>query len=55
MFPGTPVLRDGFAWPNDRPGLGVDFDEKLAAKHPCDDVEPTWTASRLPDGTIHRP
>lgn len=55
MFPGTPVLRDGFAWPNARPGWGVDFDEKLAAKHPCDDVEPTWTAARLPDGTIHRP
>ena len=55
MFPGTPEVRDGAAWPNDRPGWGVDFDEELAAKHPCDDVNPTWTASRLPDGTIHRP
>ncbi len=55
MFPGTPEVRDGAAWPNDRPGWGIDFDETLAAKHPCDDTHPTWTAARLPDGTIHRP
>jgi mannonate dehydratase len=55
MFPGTPEIREGCAWPNDRPGLGIDFDEKLAAKYPCDDENPTWTAARRPDGTHARP
>ncbi len=55
MFPGTPQLRDGYAWPNDRPGLGIDFDEALAAKHPPDDLNPTWTVARTPDGTLWRP
>ncbi len=55
MFPHAPEIRDGAAWPNDAPGLGIDFNEKLAAEHPCDDTDPTWTAARTPDGTIHRP
>ncbi len=55
MFPGTPEIRDGAAWPNEEPGWGIGFDEKLAAGHPCDNDEPTWTAARAPDGTIHRP
>ncbi|HUS91656.1 MAG TPA: enolase C-terminal domain-like protein [Phycisphaerae bacterium] len=55
IFPGTPELRDGAAWPNDRPGWGVEFNESLAAKYPCDDIHPDWTAARTPDGTIHRP
>jgi mannonate dehydratase len=55
MFPGLPEIRDGAAWPNDEPGLGIDFNEKLAAECPCDDADPTWTAARTPDGTIHRP
>lgn len=55
MFPGLPEVRGGYAYPNDRPGLGIDFDEALAAKHPCDNENPTWTVSRMPDGTIRRP
>ena len=55
MFPGTPEVRGGYAYPNDRPGLGVEFDEALAAKHPPDDAEVGWTVSRLPDGTLWRP
>jgi mannonate dehydratase len=55
MFPGTPEIRDGSAYPNDRPGWGIEFDESLAAKFPCDDANPTWTVARLPDGTIWRP
>jgi len=55
MFPGMPVLRGGYVYPNDRPGLGIEFDERLASEHPCDDANPTWTVSRLPDGTIWRP
>lgn len=55
MFPGLPELRGGYAYPNDRPGLGIGFDEALAAKFPCDDHNPEWTVSRLPDGSLWRP
>ena len=55
VFPGTPELRDGFVWPNDRPGLGIDIDEQLAAGHPHEPGNPSWTESRLFDGTIWRP
>lgn len=56
VFPGTPELRDGFLWPNDGPGLGIDIDEALAAEFPIDVSTPIrWTQSRLPDGTIWTP
>ena len=55
MFPGMPTVRDGYAYPNDSPGLGVEFDEALAAKFPPDDADPTWTVVRAPDGTIWPP
>ena len=35
MFPGAPVVRRGYAYCNDRPGWGVDFDEELAKKYPA--------------------
>ena len=34
VFPGCPEVHDGCLWANDRPGLGIDIDEKLAAKYP---------------------
>lgn len=55
MFPGCPVVRDGYMYPNDRPGLGIDVDEKLAAKFPCSDEILQWTQTRLPDGSPARP
>ncbi|NIR37316.1 MAG: hypothetical protein GWN79_04895, partial [Actinobacteria bacterium] len=55
VFPGTPELRDGFLWANDRPGLGVDIDESLAARFPIDVRPITWTQSRWPDGTLWTP
>lgn len=55
IFPGLPQVRGGYMYPNDKPGLGVDIDEKLAAKHPCTDVVDTWTQTRLPDGSPSRP
>lgn len=55
MFPGTPVVRDGYMYPNDKPGLGIDIDEKLAAKYPCTDEVEGWTQTRLPDGSPTRP
>jgi len=55
MFPGLPVVRNGYMYPNDRPGLGIDIDEKLAAKYPCEDWVEGWTQTRLPDGSPARP
>ena len=55
MFPGCPELKDGYLYPNDRPGLGIDIDEKIAEKYPCEYKENLWTQSRLPDGTAVRP
>ncbi|HXF64563.1 MAG TPA: enolase C-terminal domain-like protein [Caldilineaceae bacterium] len=55
MFPGLPVVRDGYMYPNDRPGLGIDIDEKLAAKYPCKDEVEFWTQTRWPDGSPARP
>lgn len=55
MVPGRPEVRDGYVYSNDGPGLGIDFDEALAAKFPCDDANPEWTVSRPPDGTLWRP
>ena len=55
IFPGCPEVRDGYMYPNDRPGLGVDIDEKLAAKFPCTDEIIGWTQTRLPDGSPSRP
>ncbi|MDQ1256584.1 MAG: mannonate dehydratase [Candidatus Hydrogenedentes bacterium] len=55
MFPGLPEVKNGYVYPNDQPGLGIEFDETLAAQFPCTDDNPTWTVSRLPDGTLWRP
>ncbi len=55
IFPGLPVVRKGYMYPNDNPGLGIDVDEKLAAKYPCEDEIIQWTQCRLPDGSPARP
>jgi len=35
VFPGTPVIREGFLYLNEAPGLGIDINEKAAARYPC--------------------
>ena len=59
VFPGTPELRGGYLYANDKPGLGIDIDEKLAAKYPPDNknaIRPAlWTTARTPDGGSWRP
>jgi mannonate dehydratase len=58
VFPGCPVLKDGYYWANDRPGFGIDLDEKLAAKFPIDDdpsFDMRWGNLRRRDGTIVKP
>jgi mannonate dehydratase len=55
MFPGLPVVEDGYLYANDQPGLGIDIDERLARQFPVEDVVEEWTQTRLPDGTPVRP
>ena len=59
VFPGTPELRGGYLYANDKPGLGIDIDEKLAAKYPPDNKNAIrhalWTTARTPDGGSWRP
>jgi mannonate dehydratase len=55
MFPGLPEVRNGYMYPNDKPGLGIDINEELAAKYPCTDTIEEWTQTRLPDGSPTRP
>jgi len=55
VFPGCPVLKDGYVYPNDKPGLGIDIDEKKAGEYPCSAEIPFWTQTRKPDGTPVRP
>jgi len=55
VFPGCPRVRQGYLYPNEQPGLGIDIDEQRAARYPCSDGPPTWTLVRQPDGTATRP
>ncbi len=55
MFPGMPRVEDGYLYPNDLPGLGIDIDEKLAAKFPVEEIVERWTQTRRPDGSPARP
>ena len=58
VFPGCPELKDGYYWANDLPGLGIDLDEKAAAKFPIHDDPPfdmRWGNLRRRDGTVVKP
>ena len=58
VFPGCPTLKDGYYHANDKPGLGIDLDEKLAAKFPISDDPPFdmhWGNLRRRDGTVVKP
>ncbi len=53
VFSGCPAFKDGYIYVNEAPGLGVDIDEKEAAKYPIG-TRSNWTV-RKSDGTIIRP
>lgn len=55
MFPGMPRVDDGYLYPNDQPGLGIDIDEEMAAKFPVGEIVEQWTQTRRPDGSPARP
>ncbi len=55
VFRGMPEFKDGFVYANRKPGLGIEVDEKEAAKYPCNDDLTTWTMTRGRDGSLILP
>lgn len=55
VFKGMPVLENGYVYANDKPGWGIEIDEKLAKKFPCKKEVVTWTQTRKYDGSLQRP
>ena len=65
VFPGTPEIVDGYVYPNDLPGLGIDIDLAAAGRYPVDGSNHSWPATpgtarpdavmRRPDGSVMKP
>jgi mannonate dehydratase len=58
VFPGCPEVKNGYLYANEAPGLGIDIEEKLAARFPFpkgDTFDHTWGTTRRRDGTVIRP
>jgi mannonate dehydratase len=57
VFPGTLSRSGGYLYPSDRPGFGVDLDERKAARYPPQPHRhESWAAQvRRPDGGIEAP
>jgi len=54
IFQGCPEMKGGYIYPNDKPGWGIEIDEKAAAAHPfrANPLNGGWGDVRLPDGQI---
>lgn len=52
IFPGTPVIRDGYLYINEAPGFGVDLDEKAAARYPATLTDGNFGPKRFTNGSI---
>ena len=54
IFQGCPEMRDGYLWVSEKPGWGIEIDEKEAAKAPFtrSPLNGGWGEIRLPDGTV---
>ncbi|ETP72267.1 enolase superfamily enzyme [Lachnospiraceae bacterium JC7] len=56
VFSGMPEYgNDGYVYANEKPGLGIDIDEKAAAKYSCKHPVTVWTQTRNPDGSLQTP
>ncbi len=59
VFVGCPEVKDGSMLASEKPGLGIEVDEKLAAKFPIPAGPPnfdySWGTTRRKDGTVIRP
>ena len=55
IFKGAPETRGGYTYASDKPGWGIEIDEKEAAKYPFNHNQPLnggWGVIRLPDGQV---
>jgi len=57
VFPGSPTVKNGYAYVNEAPGLGVDINEELAKKFApsSDKGSGNWLPVRRRDGTSVTP
>lgn len=55
VFEGLPEFKNGYVYANDKPGLGIDINEKEAEKYPCTAEVTTWTQTRRKDGALQTP
>ncbi|HEY4457238.1 MAG TPA: enolase C-terminal domain-like protein, partial [Pseudonocardiaceae bacterium] len=57
VFPGTPVVREGYLYPSTAPGWGIDLDEEAAAAYPpVKFLHEAWAMRvRRPDGGLEAP
>lgn len=55
IFPGIAKRTGAYVTVSDKPGLGIDFDEKAVKEYPSELFVHEWTQARLPDGTISNP
>jgi len=55
VFPGSPTIKNGYAYVNDAPSLGVDLNEELAAKYAPSAATGNWLPIRRRDGTSVTP
>ncbi len=59
VFVGCPEVKNGYMLAREKPGLGIEVDEKLAAKFPIPAGPPnfdySWGNTRRKDGTVIRP
>ena len=58
VFPGCPTVDKGYMYAQEKPGFGMELDEKVAAKFPFPDgpnFDYSWGTTRRPDGTVIRP
>ncbi len=55
IFDGLPELRDGYLYPSDRPGFGIEVDEAAAGRYPARAEVIGWTQARHGDGSLSYP
>jgi len=59
VFVGCPEVKNGYMLAQEKPGLGIEVDEKLTAKFPIPAGPPnfdySWGTTRRRDGTVIRP
>ncbi|MCI4238488.1 starvation-sensing protein RspA [Dickeya dianthicola] len=55
VFPDSPRPEQGYLYPIERAGIGVEMVEEAAQAFPVVYRPHEWTQSRLPDGSLHTP